>query len=73
MSLPKPLGGGLDGKVELRKDRSAPLFLDYKLREFFQCYIDNYDQAEVISKQKSAKICEWVKGLLEAAERWGVP
>ena len=73
MSLPRPFGGGLDGKLEMRKDRSAPLFPDYKLREFFQCYIDNYDQAEVVSAEKPAANEELVKGLLDAAERWGVP
>ena len=73
LHLGRPLGAGLDRKSEFRKDRGAQLGPDFRLSEFYECYIDNYDEAEITRGDAEPKNGGWVQGLLEAAEVWGVP
>ena len=44
------LGSGLPPQAELRKDRSLPISFcdsDFRVRQWYQCYIDNWDGASI--------------------------
>ena len=72
MALPEPMGAGLAGRSELRKYGPAPLSSDCQLRKFYQWYIDNYDQAEVVSAGRRPGTRSWESRPLETADAGGI-
>ncbi len=71
-ALPEPRGAGLTGRSVLMKYGPAPLFSDGQLREFYQWYIDNYDQAKVESARRRPGARSWESRPLETADAGGV-
>ena len=69
LHLGRPLGAGLDRKSEFRKDRGAQLGPDFRLSEFYECYIDNYDEAEITRGDAEPKNGGWVQGGLGYSRR----
>jgi len=68
-----PRGAGLPGKAELRKGRSPSAAADGRIAQFFQAYIDNYDEGEIVGHPRATARgpSAWQGRVRDAYRRWG--